>query len=84
MFIEILPHLLPPSLKLSPLQDLVPPSGDLGDNTLDSDYISLDDLLRDVSDYTGVLDVTANISVYHKNASGISTDLQVKGSVDPC
>ena len=65
------PHLLPPPSNLSPLQDLIPPSWDLGDDTLDNDYISYDDLLRDIRDYTGVLDFTTNIPANHENPSGV-------------
>ena len=81
-FIETPPHLLPPPSKLSSLQDLVPPSWDIEDDTLDNDYISYDDLLRDVRDYTGVLDFTANAPANHENASGVSTDPQVQELVD--
>ena len=78
-FIETPPHLLLPPSKLSPLQDLVPPSWDLDDDTLDNDYISYDDLLRDVRDYTGVLDFIANIPANHESASGMPADPQVQG-----
>ena len=37
IFIETPPHLIPPSLQLSPLQDLVPPSWDHDGDTLDND-----------------------------------------------
>ena len=79
-FVETPPHLLPPPSKLSPLQDLVPPSWDIDDDTLDNDYISYADLLRDVRDYTGVLDFTPNAP--HENASGVSVDPQVQELVD--
>ena len=77
-FIETLPHLLPPPSKLSPLQDLVSPSWDLDDDTLDNDYMLYDDLLRDSRDYTGVLDFNANISANHKNTSSVLADLQMQ------
>ena len=51
------------TFKFSPLQDLVLPSRDLNDDTLDNECISYDDLLRDVRDYTGVLDFTADPQV---------------------
>ena len=76
-FIETPSHLLPPPSKISPLQDLVPPSWDIDDDTLDNDYISYDDLLRDVRDYADVLDFTANVPANHGNASGVSVDPQV-------
>ena len=69
----------PPS-KLCPLQALVPPSWDIDDDTLDNDYISYNDLLRDVRDYTGVLDLT-DILARHENASDVSTDAQVQDLV---
>ena len=81
-FIKTPPHLLPPPSKLSPLQDLVPPSWDIDDDPLNNDYISYDDLLRDVRDYTGVLDVTANAPANHENASRVSADPQVQELVD--
>ena len=59
-FINKAQHVLLPPSKLFPFQDLVPPSWDLDDSTLNNDCISYDDLLRDVRDYTGVLDFTAN------------------------
>ena len=61
-FIETPPHLHPP------LQDLVPPLWDLGDDTLDKDYISYDDFLLHVRDYTGVLDF---ISVLNCTANNL-------------
>ena len=81
-FIETPPQLIPPPLKLSPLQDLAPPSWDIDDDTLDIDCISYDDLLRDVRDYTGVLDFTAHAPANHENASGVSADPQVQELVD--
>ena len=81
-FIETPPHLLHPPLKLSPLQDLVLPLWDLDDDSLDNDYTSYDDLLRDVGDCTGVLNFTANIPVSHdasvvlliRTCKGLSTE----------
>ena len=64
------PHLLPPPSNLAPLHGLVPPSWDLDDDTLNNDYVSYDELLRDVRNYTGVLDFTADIPPRYKNASG--------------
>ena len=81
-FIETPPYLLPPTAKLSPLQDLVLPSCDLDDDTLDNGYISCDVLLRDVRDYTGVLAFTANIPANNDNVSGVSADLKVQALVD--
>ena len=81
-FIDTPPHLLTPPSKLYPLQDLVPPSWGVDDNTLGNDYNSYDNLLQGVRDYTGVLDFTANISTNHENASGVSADPQVQGLFD--
>ena len=81
-FIKTPSHLLLPPSKLSPKQDLVPPSWDIDDDTLDNDYISYDDLLRDVRGYTGVLNFTANAPANHANASGVSADPQVQELVD--
>ena len=44
--------------------------------------ISYDDLLRDVRNYIGVLDFTANIPANRKHASGVSTDAQVQELVE--
>ena len=77
-FIETPPNLLPPPSQLYPLQDLVPLSWDLDENTLDSDYTP-DNLLRDGRDYIGVLDFTANTPANHGNASSVSANLQVQG-----
>ena len=51
-------------------------------HTLDNNYISYDDLPRDVRDTTGVLDFIGNTPANHENASGVSGDLQVQVSVD--
>ena len=80
--IETPPHLLPPPSKLSPLQDLVPPSWDIDEGSLDNDYISYADLLRDVRNYTDILDFTANAPANHENASGVSADPHVQELVD--
>ena len=64
------------------MQDLVPPSWDIDDDNLDNDYISYDDLLRDVRGYTGILNFTANAPANHENASGVSADPQVQELVD--
>ena len=81
-FMEIPPHLLVPPSKLSPMQDLVPPSWDIDDDTLDNDYISYDGLLRDVRGYTVVRDFTANAPANHENANGVSVDPQMQALVD--
>ena len=51
-------------------------------STLGNGYISYDDLLRDVRDYTGVLNFTANIPATHENASGVLANPQVQELVD--
>ena len=81
-FIETPPHLLP-HLQCSLCWRIwYRRCGISDDNTLDNDHILYDDLLRDIKNYTGVLNFTANISVKHENASGVSADLQVQGLVD--
>ena len=72
------PHLLHPPSKLSPLQDLVPPLWDLDDDSLDNDYTSHDDILRDVRDCIGVLNFTANIPASH-DASAVWLIRKCKG-----
>ena len=81
-FIETPQHLLPPPSKLSPLQELVSPSWDLDDETVDNHYVLYDDSMRDVTDYTGVFDFTVNIPANHENASGVSAHPQVQELVD--
>ena len=56
VFIETPPNLLPVARRLSPQQDLKSPSYDFSDDTLDNNYLSLDDMLRDVQNYTLTLD----------------------------
>ena len=81
-FIETSPHLLPSPSQLSSLRDLVPPSWDLNDDTLENDSISYDDILRDARGYTGVLNFTSIIPANHENVSDVSADPQVQGLVD--
>ena len=61
---------------------MVPPSWDLDVDTLDNAFMSYDDLLRDVRDYTGVPDFTTNIPDNHEYVSGVSVDPQVQGLVE--
>ena len=44
------------SRRLSPLQDFESPTYNFGDDMLDDNYISRDDMLRDVQNYTSALD----------------------------
>ena len=81
-YIETLQHLLPPPTKLSPLQDLALSSWDIDDDTLDNDYILYDGLVRDVRDYIGVLDFTANAPANHEDAIDVSADPQVQELVN--
>ena len=62
VFIETPPHLLPAARWLSLQQNLEPPSYDFSDDTLDDDYVSHDDMLRDVQNYTSVLDFSVDTS----------------------
>ena len=66
-------------LDLENLWELEPPSRNINDDTLDNDYISYGNFLRDVRDFTGALDFTANILANHEHASGVSVNPQVKG-----
>ena len=75
-FIETPSHLFFWPSKLSLWQDLVPPPWDPDEDTMGNDYISYDDLLPDVRDYTGVLDYTTNIPANHENVSDVSVDPQ--------
>ena len=54
--VEAPPNLLPEERRLSPQQDLESPSYDFSDDTLDDNYVSHDDMLRDVQNYTSTLD----------------------------
>ena len=56
VFIETPPYLLSAARRLSPQQDLESPSYDFSDDTLDDDYVSHDDMLRDVQNYNFALD----------------------------
>ena len=55
VFIETPPNLLLVARRLSPQQDLESPSYDFSDDTLDDNYVSHDDMLRDVQNYTSAL-----------------------------
>ena len=61
---------------------MVPPWWGLDVDTLDNVFMSYDDLLQDVRDYTGVPDFTTNIPDNHEGASGVSVDPQVQGLVE--
>ena len=80
--IETPPNLLCPPSNLSPLQDLLPPSWGIDDDTLESNYIPYDNLIKDERNYTGVLDFTVNIPAGQENASGVSADPQVQELVN--
>ena len=56
VFTETLPNLLPAARGLLPQQDVEPPSYDFSDDTLDDNYVSHDDIPRDVQNYTPALD----------------------------
>ena len=57
VFIETPPNLLPAARPLSPQQDIESSSYDFSDN-----YVSDDDILRDVQNYTSVLDFSIDTS----------------------
>ena len=63
-FIETPSHLIPQPTRLSPLWELPPAQ-------LVDDYASTDDLLRDVRDYTAVLDLNVNIPAEHANTDSV-------------
>ena len=60
VFIETPPNLLLAAIGLSPQQDLRLPSYDFSDDTLDDNYVSHDDMLRDVQNYTSALDFSVD------------------------
>lgn len=65
VFIEAPPHLLPPSRRTSPLQGLEAPSFYFSDNSLDNNYNSRGDMIRDVEDYNpSALDFDVNNATY--------------------
>ena len=55
VFIKTPPNLLPATRQLSQQQDLELPSYDFSDDTLDDNYVSHDDMLRNVQNYTSSL-----------------------------
>ena len=55
VFIETAPNVLPATRRLSP-QEPESPSYDFSNDTLDDNYVSHDDMLRDVQNYTSALD----------------------------
>ena len=63
VFIETSPNLLPATRLLSSQQGLESPSYDFSDDTLDDNYVSHDDMLRDVQNYTSALDFGADMFV---------------------
>ena len=63
-FIEAPPHLIPHSIRLSPLQELAPVK-------LDNDNALNDDLLRVAWDYTVVFDFNVKIPVEHANVENV-------------
>ena len=56
IFIETPSHRLPAASRLSPQQKLESPSYDFSDDTLDDNYVSHNDILRDMQNYTSALD----------------------------
>ena len=66
--IETPPNLLPTARRLSPQQDLESPSyefnddtHEFSDDTLDNNYVSHDDMLRDVQNYSSALEFGVDI-----------------------
>ena len=62
VFIETPPNLLPATRRLSPQQNLESPSYDFSDDTLNDNYVSHDDILRDMQNYTSALDFDVDTS----------------------
>ena len=60
VFVETPPHWLPPFRRLSPLQVLEARSSAFGDNSVDDNYTSREDMVQTVRDYTNSLDVDVN------------------------
>ena len=60
VFVETLPHLLPLSRRLSPLQGLEAPSFDFSDNSVDDNYTLREHMVQVVRDYTSYLDFDVN------------------------
>ena len=56
IFIETPPNLLSAARRLSPKQNVESLSPDFSDDMLDDSYVSHDDMLRDVQNYTSALD----------------------------
>ena len=56
------PNLVPATRRLSPQQDLESPSYDVSDDTLDDRYLSHDDMLRNVQNYTSAIDFGVDTS----------------------
>ena len=63
VFIETPPNLFPATTRLSPQQNLESPSYDFSGDTLDNNYVSHDDMLRDVQNYTSALNFGVDTSV---------------------
>ena len=61
VFIETPPHLIPQPLQLSPLQGLQSLSLDFTGDTLNSNYVSTQQMLREVRDYTAARDFNIDI-----------------------
>ena len=55
VFIKTPPNLLPAARRLSTQQDIKSPSYDFSDDTFNDHYVSHDDTLRDVQNYTYAL-----------------------------
>ena len=62
VFIETSTNLLPAARRLSPQQGVESPSYDFSDDTLDDNYVSQDDMLRDMQNYTFALDFGVDTS----------------------
>ena len=61
VFIKTPPNMLPVARRLSPQQDLESPSYDIRDDTLDDNYVSHDNMLRDVKNSISTLDFSVDM-----------------------
>ena len=86
VFIETSPNVLPATRRLSPQQDPESPSYDFSDDTLDDNYVSHDDMMRNVQNYTFTLDFGVDTpagAVELLLPQQVSTDVTSPGGASP-
>ena len=79
VFIETPPHLIPQPSQPSPLHRLQSSSLKLTEDTLDDNYVSSEEMLQDVRDYTAALDFNIDILADRDDLHGGSS----RGGVSP-